>query len=177
MLLAPEQLCGSSIIVIFFRASNASFFFWSDNVFFLNNNKKYFVPCNCWWFYSISLYHAEAFLLHVRFFFNSCRISPVKTKCLTNQWRKKEFICDVFFIWPLPFFYTNFIHSLRERKKNGKNNRTVLFSGRLYNLVYLLQSLQCTCIHTMYHSICMCVCLETTMSWTPKKMRQVIFCS
>lgn len=118
MLLAPEQLCGSSIIVILFRASNASFFFfWSDNVFFLNNNKKYFVPCNCWWFYSISLYHAEAFLLHVRFFFNSCRISPVKTKCLTNQWRKKEFICDVFFIWPLPFFTPIlFIHWEKEKK-------------------------------------------------------------
>lgn len=92
------QVC---IIVIFFRASSATFFVDRTMFFsFLNKIKLYFVPCICWWFYSISVFHAEAFLLHVRFFFNSCRISPVKTKCSTNQWKKKCLFVMCFFFWP-----------------------------------------------------------------------------
>ena len=94
--------------------------FWSYNVFFFSKEKKLCTMQLLMILLYLPLPCGSIFATRSNSFFNFCSILPVKTKCLTNQWKKKQFICDVFFFWPLSFFYTSFIHSLRNEKKCEK---------------------------------------------------------
>lgn len=73
--------------------------------------------------------------------------------------QKKKVYLRCVFLLTVAFFYTSScIHSLRESgKKIGKTTeRCSSPAAFFFNLVYLLQSLQCTRIYTMYHSVCVC---------------------